>query len=50
MLAKVTKINKIKNILFMGTASQATISRMYDLIKEKTGWPIQKIWRTTTRP
>jgi len=34
----------------MGTASQATISRMYDLIKEKTGWPIQKIWRTTTRP
>ena len=47
VLAKVTKIN---NILFMGTASQATISRMYDLIKEKTGWPIQKIWRTTTRP
>jgi len=50
VLAKVTKINKINNILFMGTASQATISRMYDLIKEKTGWPIQKIWRTTTRP
>lgn len=49
-LAKATKINKINNILFMGTASQATISRMYDLIKEKTGWPIQKIWRTTTRP
>jgi len=49
-LAKATKMNKIKNILFMGTASQATISRMYDLIKDKTGWPIRKIWRTTTRP
>jgi hypothetical protein len=50
MLAKVARKNKIKNLLFMGTASQATTSRMYDLIKDKTGWPIQKIWRTTTRP
>lgn len=49
-LAKAAKTNKIKNILFMGTASDATIIRMYDLIKEKTGWKIQKIWRTTTRP
>jgi hypothetical protein len=49
-LNKALRSNKIKNVLFMGTASQATISRMYDLIKEKTGWPIQKIWRTTTRP
>lgn len=49
-LAKAARANKLKNLLFMGTASQASISRMYDLIKEKTGWPIQKIWRTTTRP
>lgn len=49
-LNKALKSNKIKNVLFMGTATQATISRMYDLIKESTGWPIQKIWRTTTRP
>lgn len=49
-LNKVVKKNKVTNIIFMGTASEATIGRMYDLIKEKTGWPIQKIWRTTTRP
>ena len=50
MLAKVAKKNKINSLIFMGTATQATISRMYDLIKEKTGWPFKKIWRTTTRP
>jgi len=49
-LAKVSKKNKLNNLIFMGTSSEATISRMYDLIKEKTGWPIRKIWRTTTRP
>lgn len=49
-LHKVVKKNKINNIIFMGTASEATMSRMYDLIKEKTGWPYKKIWRTTTRP
>lgn len=49
-LAKIAKKQKIKNLLFMGTASQATISIMYDIIKEKTGWPIIKIRRTSTRP
>jgi hypothetical protein len=49
-LAKIAKKQKIKSLLFMGTASQATVSRMYDLIKEKTGWPIKKIRRTSTRP
>jgi fibrillarin-like rRNA methylase len=49
-LAKAISKNKIKSILFMGTASQASISRMYDIIKDGTGWPMSKIWRTTTRP
>ena len=49
-LQKACKKNKIKSIIFMGTASKATISRMYDLIQEKTGWDILKIRRTTTRP
>ena len=49
-LAKIAKKQKIKSLLFMGTASQASVSRMYELIKEKTGWPIKKIRRTTTRP
>lgn len=49
-LAKAAKNNKIKNLLFMGTASKASISKMYDLIVEKTGWKIEKVRRTSTRP
>jgi hypothetical protein len=49
-LAKILKKQKIKNVLFMGTATPATISIMYDVIKENTGWPIKKIRRTSTRP
>jgi len=50
LLYKIAKKNKVNNVLFMGTANEASIGRMYDVIKENTGWPIQKIWRTTTRP
>ena len=49
-LAKIARKQKIKSLMFMGTATPATITRMYDLIKESTGWPIQKIKRTSTRP
>lgn len=49
-LARATKNNNIKNLLFMGTATQATITRLYELIREKTGWPMSKIYRRTTRP
>lgn len=49
-LAKIAKKQKIKSLMFMGTASPATISRMYDLIHEETGWPYIKIRRTSTRP
>ncbi|TXG80233.1 MAG: hypothetical protein E6R13_08490 [Spirochaetes bacterium] len=49
-LAKIAKKQKIKSLLFMGTASAATISRMYDLIHDKTGWSYIKIRRTSTRP
>jgi fibrillarin-like rRNA methylase len=49
-LQKVSNKQKIKSILFMGTASPATISRMYDVIKDNTDWPYTKIRRTSTRP
>jgi len=49
-LAKASQNNKIKNLLFMGTASKANISKMYDLIHDKTEWPYTKIRRTSTRP
>ncbi len=49
-VAKIAKNQKIKSLLFIGTASKVMIGTMYDLIKEKTGWPISKIKRTSTRP
>jgi hypothetical protein len=49
-LAKIARKQKIKSLLFMGTASKLMIGLMYDLIHEKTGWPYSKIRRTSTRP
>lgn len=49
-LAKVAKKQKIKSLMFMGTASKLMVSNMYDLIVLKTGWDIKKVRRTSTRP
>ncbi len=49
-LAKACKRNKIKSIVFMGTASDVNIPTMYKIIKENTDWPMSKIMRTSTRP
>lgn len=49
-LAKTASKQKIKSLLFMGTATPATANRLYDVIQENTGWSYTKIWRTTTRP
>ena len=49
-LGKITRKQKIKSLLFMGTASKLMIGKMYDLIVEKTGWKIEKVRRRTTRP
>ena len=49
-LAKIAKKQKLKSLLFMGTASKAYISRMYDVILDNTNWSIEKIRRTSTRP
>lgn len=49
-LAKIAKKQKIKSLLFMGTATPANVGRMYDIIHEETGWPYTKIRRTSTRP
>lgn len=42
--------NKMKSLVFMGTASPATVSRMYDVILENTNWTIEKIRRRSTAP
>jgi hypothetical protein len=47
-LAKIAKKQKIKNLLFMGTASNVMVSILYDLIQEKTGWKRNKIKLKTT--
>ena len=44
------KGNKIKNVIFMGTATPSTVSRMYEIIQNHTGWKMEKIRRTSTRP
>lgn len=48
-LAKATRKNKISGLLFLGTASPATVSTMYTIIHEHTGWPYTKIRRSSTR-
>lgn len=43
--------NKLnKKIVFLGTAAPQVASEMYEFIHEKTGWAMDKIRRTTTRP
>jgi hypothetical protein len=49
-LGKIAKKQKIKSLLFMGTASKANIGRLYDLIHDETGWEYRKIRRTSTKP
>lgn len=48
-LAKIARKQKIKSLLFMGTATtKANIGRLYELIHDETGWEYSKIRRTTT--
>lgn len=49
-LAKAASKSKIKSLLFLGTATPASVSTMYEIIHERTGWAYTKIRRTTTRP
>jgi len=48
VLAKIARKQKIKSLLFMGTATKANIGRLYDVIHEETGWPYPKIRRQST--
>ena len=46
-----TKYEKARNIIFSGMATKKTEKTAYivSLLKEKTGWDMQKIYRKTTR-
>ena len=41
---------KLKKFLFTGAVRKRNRSEMYDRIIRKTGWKIDKLYRTTTRP
>lgn len=47
-LAKIARKQKIKTLLFMGTATKSNIGRLYDVIHDETGWPYTKIRRQST--
>lgn len=47
-LDKIARKQKIKSLMFMGTAGEVMRNRMYDLIQEKTGWTNKRIRRTST--
>ena len=49
-LHKAATKGKFKSLVFMGTASPATVSMMYEIILDKTDWTIEKIRRTSTKP
>jgi hypothetical protein len=49
-LAKIARKQKVKSLMFIGTATPGTISLMYEYIMEKTGWTYAKVRRKTTRP
>ena len=40
--------NKIKNIIFMGTAEESSKHKLYQLIRERTNWNDSRIYKTTT--
>ena len=42
--------NRIKNILFTGLVSKRNRTELYKKIVEKTGWTINKVYRSSTRP
>ena len=42
--------DRIKNILFTGLVSKRNRTELYKRIVEKTGWTINKVYRSSTRP
>jgi len=49
-LATAAKRNKMKSLIFMGTAKDSTIPQYYDIIEENTDWDRKKIRRRSTKP
>jgi hypothetical protein len=48
-LYELTKISKIKKVVFMGTTNKTNRGILYEIIHNNTDWPYSKIWRTSTK-
>lgn len=50
VLLEFCETNKVKNILFTGSINRKNRTKTYKRIVEKTGWTINKTYRSSTRP
>jgi hypothetical protein len=50
VLMEFCETNKVKNILFTGSINRKNRTKTYKRIVEKTGWTINKTYRSSTRP
>ena len=49
-LRKFCETNKVNNIMFTGLVGKRNRTKLYKKIVEKTGWTINKTYRSSTRP
>ena len=49
-LRKFCETNKVNNIMFTGLVGKRNRTKLYKRIVEKTGWTINKTYRSSTRP
>lgn len=49
-LREFSENNKVKNIMFTGLVGKRNRTKLYKRIVEKTGWTINKTYRSSTRP
>jgi len=49
-LREFSETNKVNNIMFTGLVGKRNRTKLYKRIAEKTGWTINKTYRSSTRP
>ncbi len=49
-LKEFSETNKVNNIMFTGLVGKRNRTKLYKRIVEKTGWTINKTYRSSTRP
>ena len=49
-LREFCETNKVNNIMFTGLVGKRNRTKLYKRIVEKTGWTMNKTYRSSTRP